>query len=471
VLLLVGAGIYLYLPRGSDATAENAATVAVLNTAVDAQKGASDFSPALDGDVLSDGDFVRSSQDGRAVLTFFDGSTLSVDPASLVKVLILNRVSNGGIQLLVEQTLGRSWAAVSKLKTPDSKFEIKTPTSIAAVRGTAFETIVTQNADGTTSVTYKVDDGEILVTANAGGSVAVGANQQVTIATNQPAPAQAIPQAPTPRLVFTASTGLEFAVAASTGGTCGNGRNKQEIFGCVASGSTVTLREPPAGRFAVMLTRTAGAAAATLTVDAMRGATREATRAFSGNLGVGDIVRTGFTYAAAAPQTISAFDAPEVVTSVCSALATGRVFATGAVQDRYAQLRTFAETNKGQPVSFVVTDADLTTAGEASVPGDVPAEVTDLRAAIDGAGVHLSGSVNASVITINAASNISVGAVGGKLVMRMRSLSASPLPTALLDGVRAPLENSLNEFSAGFPFAVRQVALRQGCLAVMGTTP
>jgi len=125
------------------------ATVAVLNTAVDAQKGSSDFAPALDGDVVASGDFVRSSKDGRAVLTFFDGSTLSVDPGSLVKVLTLNRLGRGGIQVLMEQTLGRSWAAVSKLKTPDSKFEIKTPSSIASVRGTAFETNVTQNADGT----------------------------------------------------------------------------------------------------------------------------------------------------------------------------------------------------------------------------------------------------------------------------------------------------------------------------------
>jgi len=471
VLLLVGAGVYLYLPRGSDATADNAATVAVLNTAIDAQKGSSDFAPALDGDILSNGDFVRSSKDGRAVLTFFDGSTLSVDPASLVKVLTLNRLSSGGIQLLVEQTLGRSWAVVSKLKTPDSKFEIKTPTGVAAVRGTAFETIVTLNADGTNSVTYKVDDGEILVTANAGGSVAVGANQQVTISTNQPAPAQATPQASTPRFVMTASTGLEFAVTASTGATCGNGRNKQEIFGCVANGNIVTLREPPAGRYAVMLTKTAGAPTATLTVDAFRGTTREATRAFSGNLGVADIVRSGFTYAATTPQTISDFEPPEVVTSVCSAQSAGRVFASGTVQDRYAQLRTYAQTNRNQPVAFVVTEADLTTAGEASVPSDVPAEVTDLRATIDSAGVHLSAGVSASVLTINAASDISVGAVDGKLVMRVRSLTASPLPAGLLDGVRAPLENSLGEFSNGFPFTVRQVAMRQGCLSIMGTTP
>jgi hypothetical protein len=473
VLLLVGAGVYLYLPRGANATAENGATVAVLNTAVDAQKGSSDFAPALDGDVVASGDFVRSSKDGRAVLTFVDGSPLSVDPGSLVKVLTLNRLGRGGIQVLMEQTLGRSWAAVSKLKTPDSKFEIKTPSSIASVRGTAFETNVTQNADGTSSVTYKVDDGQVLVTANAGGGVTVGANQQVTINANQPAPGAPTPQAPTPRLVLTGSTDLEFAITATTGASCGteNGRTRQELFGCVASGNTVTLREPPAGRYAVMLTKTAPAPTTTLTVDALRGTAREATRTFTGTASVGDVLRSGFTYAATTPQTISEFDPSEVVSSICSAQSTGRVFASGTVQDRYAQLRTYAEANKHQPVAFVVTDADLTSAGEASVPSDVPATVKDVRATIDSAGVHLSAQASASVLTVNAASDVSVGSVDGKLSMRIRSMSATPLPAGLLDPLRVALERSLDDFSKGFPFTVRQVAMRQGCLSVMGTTP
>ena len=122
-------------------------------------------------------------------------------------------------------------------------------------------------------------------------------------------------------------------------------------------------------------------------------------------------------------------------------------------------------------VAFVVTDSDLTTSAETSIPSNVPMEITDLRATIDSGGVHLAGSVSASVLTINAASDISVGAVDGRLVMRVRSLTASPLPAGLLDGIRGPLEQSLNEFSNGFPFRVRQVAMRQGCLAVMGTTP
>ena len=470
MLLLVGGGAYLYLRPGST-DGDRAATVAVLNTAVDAQRGSSDFAPALDGDVLASGDFVRSSKDGRAVLTFFDGSTLSVDPASLVKVLTLDRLASGGIGLLVEQALGRSWSAVSKLKTPDSRFEIKTPTSIAAVRGTSFETNVTRNADGTFAVTYKVDDGEILVSANAGGSVAVGANQQVTIATNQPAPAQAIAQAATPRLVMTAATGLEFSVTAATGATCGNGRNRQEIFGCVANGNILTLREPPAGRYAVMLTRTAGAPTATLTVDALRGTTREATRTFTGNLGVADIVRSGFTYAASTPQAVSDFEASEIVTSVCSAQSVGRVFAGGAVEDRDAQLRTYAATNRNQPVAFVVTDADLTSAAKAGVPPELPVTASDLQASIDAAGAHFSGGLSVSVLTISAASDVSVGAVDGRLVVRMRSLTASPLPAGLLDGIRGPVQRALDELSSGFPFRVRQVLMRPGCLSIMGTTP
>lgn len=471
VLLLVGGTVYLYLPRGSNATAENAATLAVLNTAIDAQKGSADFAPALDGDILASGDFVRSTNDGRAVLTFFDGSTLSVDPASLVKVLTLNRLGNGGIQLLVEQAAGRAWAAVAKLRTPDSKFEIKTPTSTAAVRGTGFETSVTQNADGTSSVTYKVDEGEILVTANAGGSVSVAAGQQVTINSNQPAPAQATAQAPTLRFLLTASAGLEFAITAATGATCGIGRNKQEIFGCIAGPNQVSLREPPAGRYAVLVTKTAASPTATLTVEAFRGTSREATRIFSGNVNVADLVRSGFTYATTTPQTISDFDPPEVVTSICSAQSTGRVFASGTVQDRYAQVRTYAQTNKAQPVAFVVTESDLTTAANSSIPSDVPATVNDVRATIDPAGVHLSAQASASILTVNAASDIVAGSVDGKLAIHIRSLTASPLPAGLLEPLRTALERALDEFSGGFPFTVRQVAMRQGCLSVMGTTP
>jgi hypothetical protein len=270
---------------------------------------------------------------------------------------------------------------------------------------------------------------------------------------------------------LTATPGLEFAITASTGATCGIGRNKQEIFRCIAGPNQVSLREPPAGRYTVSLARTAAAPTATLTVEAFRGVNREATRVFTATANVGDFVRSGFTYAATTPQTLSDFDPPEVVTSICSAQSTGRLFASGTVQDRYAQLRTYAQTNKSQPVAFVVVESDVTTVANSSVPSDVPITVNDVRATIDNAGVHLSGRASAWILTVNAATDIIAGGVDGKLAIRTRSLTASPLPAGVLDPVRAVLDGTLAEFASGFPFTVRQVAMRQGCLSVMGTTP
>src|SRR3954465_4237181 len=222
LLVLVGGGVYLYLPRADSLSAAVAATLSILNTDITSQRGGTGaFDTALDGDLFASGDVVKSSVAGRAVLTFFDGSTLSVETGSVVKVTELNHLDNGGIQLTIEQTLGRTWASVSKLKTPDSKFEGKTPTSTAVVRGTAFETNVVQQPDGTTQVTYKTDDGTVVVTANAGGTTNVTPNTQVTIATTQPAPAAPTPTPPGPTLRVTASTGLGFALTPPTGPTGG----------------------------------------------------------------------------------------------------------------------------------------------------------------------------------------------------------------------------------------------------------
>ena len=119
------------------------------------------------------------------------------------------------------------------------------------------------------------------------------------------------------------------------------------------------------------------------------------------------------------------------------------------------------------PVVTVRTPAT----GSAGVPTDVPVTVQGLRATIDAAGVHLVAQASASILTIEPAIDINIGAVNGKLVVRIRSLSAAPLPAGLLDGLRGALDKSFDGLSDGFPFIVRQVSMRQGCLSVMGTTP
>lgn len=473
VLVVAGGVTFLYLPRDRGLTSAVAATLEILNSDISAQKGTAAFEPALDGDLLASGDVVKSSDAGRAVLTFFDGSTLTVDPGSVVKVTTLDRLADGGIRLTIEQTLGRTWASVAKLKTPDSRFEIKTPTSTASVRGTAFETVVTQRPDGTTSVTYKTDDGSVVVTANAGGQIAVTAGTEVTVATDQQAPAAPVPQPPAPTLRFTASAGLGLAATAPTGATCGSAGNRAEIPRCLVNGNVVTIRDPDAGRYALMLTSAAAAQNATLTVEALRGTAVEATQTLTRTFATGDLVRSAITYANTTPQTLSAFEAAELVTSVCGAQATGRVFSSGTVQERYDLLRSFASQNKGAPASLVVTEAEVTQAATNAIPNDssVPAQVKDLHITVDGAGMHLGAQIVTPLGTFAAAGDVIAGPVNGKLVLRVRDLSAGPLPAAILQQIQSAIEKGMNDFANGFPLVVRQVALRSGCLGVMGTTP
>jgi hypothetical protein len=474
LLVFVGGGAYLYFPRGSSVSATVAATLAILNTDITSQKsGSADFSPALDGDLLLTGDVVKSSSQGRAVLTFFDGSTLTVETGSVVKVTTLNRLPGGGIQLTIEQSLGRTWASVQKLKTPDSRFEVKTPTSTASVRGTAFETTVVQNPDGTTSVTYKADDGEVVVSAVAGGQTSVTANTQVTVAQNQPAPPAPAPIPPGPSLRVTSSDGVGYALIAPTGATCGSAGNKAEIPGCLVNGNVVTIREPVVGRYVVMMTAAAAVPNATLKVEALRGTTIESTQTLTRTFALGDLIRSAFTYAAAQPLNVAAFEPAEQISSVCGAQATGRVFSAGTIDERYNLLRQFAASNKNTPASLVVTDAEVTASANKSLPNDPsqPAQVRDLAITIDGAGLHLSAKIATAIGTFDASGDVIAGPVNGKLVLRLRNLSAGPVPGAILQQIQAAVEKGLNEFSDSFPIVVRQVALRPGCLGVMGTTP
>jgi hypothetical protein len=474
LLVLVGGGAYLYFPRGGDRDAAVSAALAILNTDITAQRSnAADFTPALDGDLFATGDLVKSSAAGRAVLTFFDGSTLTVETGSIVKVTTLNRLPDGGIQLTIEQTLGRTWATVSKLKTPDSKFEIKTPTSTAAVRGTAFETTVTQLPDGTTRVNYKADSGELSITANAGGTTTVPANNQLTVDTNQPAPATASPIPPGPGLRLVGTDGLGYALIAPSGATCGSAGNRAEIPGCLVSGNTVTIRAPDAGRYVLWMTAAAALTNATVKVDALRGTAPEATQTFTRTFALGDLVRTAFTYGAATPQSLSAFEPAEQVTSVCGAQATGKVFSAGTVDERYSLLKSFSASNKNTPVSLVVTQNELaeSVARAAATDPSSPVAVKDVAITIDGAGVHLTGNAATPVGTFGATADVIAGPVNGKLVLRLRNLTAGPVPGPILDQLQTAVEKGLNDFTDTFPMAVRQVALRTGCMGIMGTTP
>lgn len=111
---------------------------------------------AVDGEVLTVGDGVRTGSDGRAVLTYFEGSTVTIEPAT---ELVIDAATTQGSNTIVQMTqnAGRTWHVVTKLVTGDSKYEVRTPASTASVRGTAF----TVDTDGTTT-TITATEGTVM---------------------------------------------------------------------------------------------------------------------------------------------------------------------------------------------------------------------------------------------------------------------------------------------------------------------
>jgi hypothetical protein len=473
LLIVVVVGAFLYFPRGGATTsASNAATLAILNRAIEGARAGSAFAPALDGEVYASGDLVRANVDGRAVLTFFDGSSLSVDPGSQVKVVALNRVSADGIQVTIEQSLGRSWSSVQKLKTPDSRYEVRTPSTVAVVRGTGFLTFVQQLAAGGTQTTYQVDEGALQVTATAGGIVTVPAGNQVTIAEGATAPASATPIAPSPRLEVNGSTGLGFLVVAPTGQSCGTAGAKAEIFGCVVGTDKVTIREPVAGRWGVFMTAPSALKTSAFTFDGFVGTTSVARQIIEGPLVAGQMVRSGITVTSGPPLALSAFEPGTIVTSVCAAMAPGRVFSTGPVDGRADSIKAFARDNKASPVSLVFTEAELNQVVDQNKPsGSQGVTLSDAKIRIDAGGIHGSAKAAMQFITLNASADVVGGSVGDKFTLRFSRLAADPLPPALLDAVKGIVDSTTADISGSVPFLVKQVAFRNGCFWVSGVTP
>jgi hypothetical protein len=475
LVLVVAAGVFLYFPRGGVADALSNAVLAVLNHGVFGQHGGQAEAPAIDGEVYATGDLVRADADGRAVLTFFDGSTISVEPNSHVRVVSLAKTASGGIQVEVEQTLGRTWASVSKLTGSDSKFVIKTPSMTAVVRGTAFETIVEKQADGTTTTTVKTGEGEVLVQAEAGGEVTVGAGQQVEVEENEPAPPAAEPQPPTPKLRFTAPAGTGFVVVDPRGLRCGatGTTADRQIPRCDVAGGAVLIGDVVAGTYSIVMTA-AQAASGNVEAQGLGVSATDFTHRVAVSLNTADLVRMTLpvTLGGGAKLGSSGFTTPELVSTVCGAETPGRVFAGGKIEERSSLLQQFAIANKGQPVAFVVTASEITAAmQEGLAQGQAPVPVHDLAFTIDRAGLHLSAQVEAGPLTIPARANIIVGSVDGKIVVRLQSLDAGIVPDAVKQQIAQAIEAALADAGAEFPFTVQRVALRDGCLAVIGVTP
>ena len=462
VVLAIVAGGALYATFGATNAAAATATVAVVRTAMQAQHGASGFVLALDGDVLTTGDRVRTDASGRGFLTFFDGSTLEVEPGAQVTVTDLSRSGDGSFVIRIQQTLGRTWASIAKLANPNSRFEIETPSATAVVRGTAFETSV--QADGTTTV--QTHEGTVAVSAQGATQQAASGTQVTTPAGGTPGAPQLIP--PGPGLRFSSPDGTSLTAFDPNGLACGSGRG--DAPGCTTGG--VLLKRVTPGTYTLLM-RSSAAVNATLTMEGQFGTSTVATQALTRAMSRGDLVRTSVAVTLDG-QGRPALGAPtpfEIVSSVCAGEASGRVFAAGKLEERGAALQQFAAANKGQAVSIVFNDAELNAAAQEALKDlhGLPVTITEASVRTTVGGVTMTANVALGPLSIRASARFAAGADGGRLVLHLRDLDLGPF-TGLVGQARANAEDTLSNAGDDLPLAVQRVAFRDGCVAIIGAT-
>jgi hypothetical protein len=196
-------GVYFFLPSFSRAALSShlSTTLTVISDDVFVKKGDSgNWEKIAKEASLEEGNWVKTSSEGRAVITFFEGSSTEVEPNTIISLQEIVAASNGSTTISLNQPVGRTWNRVEKLFDPASRFEVETSAAAAVARGTLF--VVDAADDGTTEV--MVFDGQVGTTAQ-GQEVNVSAGWQTTV--NPGEPPSPSSQMPPPSSQLTISVG------------------------------------------------------------------------------------------------------------------------------------------------------------------------------------------------------------------------------------------------------------------------
>lgn len=167
----------LVLARGGTPAAASA-TLTVFGGGVE-QEIAGAWYPAEDGLTLAQGARLRTASDGRALLTFGDGSTATLSPGTEIVLAALNL--DGGRAITIEHLAGRLWNDVVTMPDLPASYVVRTRDVTVEARGTVFQTVIAGTGEtAVTTIRGLVDlvTGEERVSLTT-GEVARAAAQQV----------------------------------------------------------------------------------------------------------------------------------------------------------------------------------------------------------------------------------------------------------------------------------------------------
>jgi len=146
-----------------------------------------DFRPLGETEHVLAGYMVRTGANGGVTLNWVDGSRVRLAPDTTIRVRKASlNTSTKERTSLFDLDAGRIWVRVVSALSGKTKFEVRTPTATAGVRGTVFSVAVEET--GETSVA--VYEGEVQVDGEA-GTASVTPGQQARVDGEQPTVASA----------------------------------------------------------------------------------------------------------------------------------------------------------------------------------------------------------------------------------------------------------------------------------------
>lgn len=168
--------------QGYAAGAKSIAVLISTRGLVEIAKGDGDYQAAKFGDVLDDGDRIRTGQDGFASVVFTDDKTqIKVRPSTNITVNA-SREADYSLAKRVNMDVGQLFSDVQRQK---GSMRVATPNSVASVKGTQFWVLVGGNGDSQVLTLQGVVQMTSLLTGQSvdvsgGGSATVGTDGAIT---------------------------------------------------------------------------------------------------------------------------------------------------------------------------------------------------------------------------------------------------------------------------------------------------
>ena len=212
------------VPAGQVAAA-GASTLTILSGDVAVRHAGGEFASADDGALLIAGDTIKTGTGARAVLTYFEGSTVEMDPDSELRIDAARSERNGDTIIVMQQNLGITWHVVTHLITTGSIYEVHTSTATASVRGTQFTVVVAPDESTTETTT----EGAVANTDAQGSATVVATPGQQTTTHKGEAPTRPVTPAEPDRTV-TVTVGDQNALVVDTFGRANGMRDGKKIL-------------------------------------------------------------------------------------------------------------------------------------------------------------------------------------------------------------------------------------------------